>query len=111
MLWMMCAAMLTGYCASACLLVLGAADLTAKRWQRAIGELIGGLVGFAAGVIVIGGAAAVLSSTTENFEERARLTGHIAQTEMTWAAVGFVAGVALGAFLATRRRKAEQAAG
>src|SRR5262245_28280247 len=84
MLWMMCAAMLTGYCAAACLMVLGAADLTARRWQRATGELIGGLVGFGAGVLVMGGAAAVLSSTAENAEERARLTGSIVSSEITW---------------------------
>jgi hypothetical protein len=111
MLWMMCAAMLSGYCAAASLLVLGAADLTARRYARAIGELIGGLLGFAAGVIVIGASASVLSSTTENIGERQKLTAHIATTEMTWAAVGFASGVGLGAYLAGRRRRAEQSPG
>jgi hypothetical protein len=112
MLWVIRVVMLSGYCASACLLVLGSADVAARRWKRALAELGAGLLGFGAGVIVIGVAASTLTLSSVDAElvrpeAKARLLGAAISSEMKWAASGFAVGVAAGAYLAGRRRRAE----
>jgi hypothetical protein len=109
MLWALRAMVFMGYFALAVLVVLGVADLVAKKWQRAVGELLASAAGFAAGMVLLGAAGSLFAGAYENPEDQFRLLTHVASTMMNWSVTGFAIGGIAGTLLAMRRRKLEEA--
>jgi hypothetical protein len=99
----------SGYFAIAVLVVLGVADLVAKKWRRAAGELLASATGFAAGIVLLREVGSLYAGAYENPEDQFRLLTEVASTMMNWSVTGFAVGGIAGTLLAMRRRKVEEA--
>lgn len=109
MLWLLRAMVFTGYFAVAVLVVLGGADLAARRWQRAVGEGLAATLGLCAGVVLVRSAGSLFAGAYADPGEQFRLLLDIGRTLLNWSVLGFVAGGVAGVLLAMRRRRLESA--
>jgi hypothetical protein len=97
----------TGYFALAVLVVLGVADLVAKKWKRAAGELLASAAGFGAGIVLLGATGSLFAGAYEDPKDQFVLVTEVASTMMNWSVTGFALGGIAGTLLARRRRQVE----